>query len=143
MDLWFRWRSRNRTKSNTPLLLLPPTFYARCVSIYDGDTYQIVCLFRGKWTRFNCRAYGWDAPEMKPIHAGRTTESLEQEKKAALAAKDWLESWWNRHQNIALIHFYGFDKYGRVLAEIPGLFDEFMKTGYIKPYFGKTKLPIV
>jgi endonuclease YncB( thermonuclease family) len=96
--------------------------------------------FRGKWTKYSCRAYGWDAPEMKPQKAGRTEISLVKEKADAKAAKVWLETWWKEQKYVALIHFKGYDKYGRVLAEIPGLKEEFMKTGLIVPYDGKTKV---
>ena len=77
---------------------------------------------------------------MKPQKAGRTEISLVKEKADAKAAKVWLETWWKDQKYVAQIHFKGYDKYGRVLAEIPGLKDEFMKTGLIVPYEGKTKV---
>lgn len=136
----FRWRSRHQTITNTNTCDLPSVFWAKCIGVYDGDTFQIAVKFRGEWTKYSCRSFGWDAPEMKPRKAGRTEVSLTKEKQAAVLAKAWLCSWWEKQEYVSIIHFKGYDKYGRVLAEIPGLMHEFMKTGLITQYQGDTKV---
>lgn len=108
---------------------------AKVVSCYDGDTFEAAMFIGDKLWKFDCRMNGYDSPEMKPL---KTAPNRESEKAAALKAKtallsfvcdgiDLARSYTNKEldeivkQNKKLIeiHCKQFDKYGRILVEIP------------------------
>lgn len=83
---------------------------AKCVSVYDGDTAQMVFEpFAGMGLyRFSCRFAGYNSAEIK----GSTAE----EKTAAKAARDALAGM--ILDKIVHLSIGEFDKYGRPLVEV-------------------------
>jgi micrococcal nuclease len=129
---WFSWRSRDRTKENTPVFdLAGKSVWVRCVSVYDGDTYQVVFRYAGKWWRWKCRCVGWDSPELRTKN--------EEEKKLGYEAKAKMEEWWQGEAQVARLDIQGWDKYGRLLTHHQGLKEYMFSTGLVKAYDGGTK----
>jgi endonuclease YncB( thermonuclease family) len=108
---------------------------AKVVSCYDGDTFEAVMAFDDKLWKFDCRMMGYDSPEIKPL---KSVAGREAEKVAALRAKiallsfvcdniDVSRPYTNKdldalvklNKRIIQINCKEFDKYGRVLVEIP------------------------
>jgi endonuclease YncB( thermonuclease family) len=108
---------------------------AKVVSCYDGDTFDAVMFIGDKLWKFDCRMSGYDSPEMKPL---KTAANREAEKAAALRAKkallsficdgvDVLREYTNkeldelvkRNKKLIELQCKEFDKYGRLLVEIP------------------------
>jgi endonuclease YncB( thermonuclease family) len=108
---------------------------AKVVACYDGDTFEAVMEVGGQLWKFNCRMNAYDAPEIKPL---KSLPNREAQKQAAIRSKtallsfvcDGIESsktYTNKELdaivklNKRIIELYckGFDKYGRVLVEIP------------------------
>jgi endonuclease YncB( thermonuclease family) len=108
---------------------------AKVVSCYDGDTFEAVMSFGDQIWKFDCRMVGYDSPEIKPL---KSAVGREAEKLAALRAKiallsfvcdniDVSRPYTNKdldalvklNKRIIQINCKEFDKYGRVLVEIP------------------------
>jgi endonuclease YncB( thermonuclease family) len=108
---------------------------AKVVSCYDGDTFEAVMHIGDKLWKFDCRMLGYDSPEIKPL---KTAPNREAEKAAALRAKialltflcdgvDSTRQYTNkeldelvkRNKKVIELHCKEFDKYGRVLVEVP------------------------
>jgi endonuclease YncB( thermonuclease family) len=53
------------------------------VDVYDGDTIKIKFYHNNELIQVDARLYGIDTPELKPKRAGRTEESIEEEKREA------------------------------------------------------------
>ena len=112
--------------------------------IYDGDTCKALLLFRGKIIKTTIRMYGYDSPEMKP---SKKLPNRDKIKKKAKEAKEFLAATVG-DKIVWADTTHGFDKYGRLLADIY-LTKRFYKTihvnksmieaGHGKPYFGGTK----
>jgi endonuclease YncB( thermonuclease family) len=67
--------------------------YVRFTNIYDGDTFDIIFVdpFTKQLTRRTCRAYGYDAPELKPTAKKVPSASQRKKiKKQAIAAREKL-----------------------------------------------------
>ena len=79
---------------------------AKCVDIYDGDTFTALIVVDGRAYRRRCRCIGYDSPEMRGPHA---------DKVKAQAARDELQS--VIPNGIFLLTFEGTDKYGRLLVK--------------------------
>ena len=107
---------------------------AKVVACYDGDTFEAVMDLDGKLWKFDCRMFGYDSPEMKPL---KTAANREAEKIAALRAKIALLSFVcdgvdiactytnkelddlvRKNKKIIELNCKEFDKYGRVLVEV-------------------------
>lgn len=80
----------------------------KCISVYDGDTVNLVLPFRGKYYKQRCRLQGIDCAEIR-------TKNFE-EKKLGLIARDWLT---RRIFNKKIwIKCSEYDKYGRLLVTL-------------------------
>jgi endonuclease YncB( thermonuclease family) len=108
---------------------------AKVVSCYDGDTFEAAMYIGDKLWKFDCRMSGYDSPEMKPL---KIAANREAEKAAALRAKTALLSFVcdgveaartytnkelddlvKRNKKLIELRCKEFDKYGRLLVEIP------------------------
>ena len=86
---------------------------AKIVRVYDGDTCWAVFYYKNEPIKLKVRLYGYDSPEMKPP-LNKPFRDLEIEK--AILAKSQLE-----HlvlNKIVELNCFGWDKYGRLLANI-------------------------
>lgn len=105
----------------------------KVLSVYDGDTITVLCIFKGRLVRWRCRLIGFDAPEM------RSSDSNEKAK--AVEAKQFLETMLCRYPFRGKC--VGLDKYGRVLVDLKykgRCISEWMiETGHGKWYDGGTK----
>ena len=82
--------------------------WMKVVSVYDGDTITVICIFRGKMVRWRCRLIGYDAPEMK--------SKVSEEKEKAIKAKEFLETMLPKY--VFKGQCRGTDKYGRLLLDL-------------------------
>lgn len=82
--------------------------HAKCVSVYDADTMNVVFPHNGELTRWTIRLYGVNAAEIR----GGTEET----KKAGACARDWVRS--QILDKEVWVKCYGFGKYGRLVADI-------------------------
>jgi hypothetical protein len=108
---------------------------AKVVSCYDGDSFDAAMFIGDKLWKFDCRMAGYDSPEMKPL---KTAANREAEKIAALRSKiallsfvcdgiDVTHAYTNkeldevvkRNKKLIELQCKEFDKYGRLLVEIP------------------------
>ena len=92
--------------------------FAKCVSVYDGDTVTII-FYHNKIEipiQLNVRIIGYDSPEMHPKKKNRTQESLDEEKRRATIAKTYVETLILNKK--IYVKFYKYDKYGRPLVDI-------------------------
>jgi endonuclease YncB( thermonuclease family) len=137
------------------------TLSAKIVACYDGDTFYAVLPLGEQLWKFNCRMVGYDTPEMKPP-ANKVGREIEKAK--ALKARQALLSHvcdgitetgtYTKHElneaiasnkRVIEIRCKEFDKYGRLLVEIPLLasgttVNEWMvEKGYGYNYSGGTK----
>ena len=93
---------------------------AKVVSLYDGDTGDIVFPYNGSLLHVKARFVGYDTCEMKPSLSDPERES---KKKRAIAAKKRLwqlctgtDAFDVDHEQLILIRCGEFDKYGRTLV---------------------------
>lgn len=138
---------------------------AKVVSCYDGDTFYAVLNLDGSLWKFNCRMAGYDTPEMKPAanKPGREIEKARAMKaRQALImhvcdggitmdrsyTKGELDGLLAKNKKIITIYCKEFDKYGRLLVEVPlkvedaatlTLNDWMVEKGYGYKYNGGTK----
>ncbi|KAK3247376.1 hypothetical protein CYMTET_43130 [Cymbomonas tetramitiformis] len=102
-------------------------------SVYDGDTVTVRMFFNGTAYLWKVRMNGFDSPEL------RTKNKLE--KKAGYVVRDYLRSK-IKGQRVRL-ECSGFDKYGRLLADLyyadENINKHLISKGYGKPYAGGTK----
>ena len=137
-------------------------------AVYDGDTITDVYVEIGEFKGVNSegellfpgvflkgdmlfvvtdiRIYGIDTPEKRPLHAGRTPESIEREKVAAAKAREALLKLVVENDYVFTIKNPQLGKYaGRIVAEV--YFDEInvaeymIEEGHAKPYDGGKKIP--
>ncbi len=131
--------------------------------IYDGDTFSIVfkksaffCPSRkddaskdidsedGEWTKYRCRMYGYDSPEIRPLLKTPNRESVIE--KARLAKQRLHELLMRNPEGWIKIECGDFDKYGRILVKVWNGVDEvsvndiMLREGHGYPYFGGTKM---
>ena len=96
--------------------------YGIAVSIYDGDTCDIVLFSEGKYTRYNIRMLGYNSPEMRqPKNIDNNTREIN--KALAIAARDKLALLLGLNMELEQrpllrVLCNGYDKYGRVLATV-------------------------
>lgn len=96
--------------------------WAKAIDIYDGDTFDIVVLYKEQLFHFKTRMYGYDSPEMKPPVKDPNRDEI---KKKATEAKNRLWCLLNgdcsindTHTNIFPVICHEFDKYGRLLVSV-------------------------
>lgn len=117
------------------------TVYAKCISVYDGDTFTACWLHNNMPIKYRCRCYGYDSPEMKPLKSLPNRDDI---KLKAMVAKHQLEKHLMGDKLIRL-ELGKFDKYGRILVTMydgiheKSINDIMIETGYGTPYFGGTK----
>ena len=108
----------------------------KVVDCYDADTCRINIILNNKLVKFNCRLYGVDTPEMRPL---KSIENRDEIIKKAHRLKNYLLSLITRNNNFNLDDEYSkkevnlllkqntylvkvkcgiFDKYGRLLVEL-------------------------
>ena len=80
----------------------------KVVSVYDGDTINVVFPLNNKLYKWNCRLNGIDTPEI------RTRSKIE--KNYGKMVRDKLRD--KILNKIVKIYCYKFDKYGRLLVDI-------------------------
>lgn len=111
--------------------------------MYDGDTLTVGFRYNGGFWKSPMRIYGIDAPEMKPKHQGRSIDSVEQEKAAAVRSRDFL-----RHliyDRIVQVEICDkpTDKYGRLLGAVflrnENIAEKMIEGGYARRYHGGRK----
>lgn len=126
-------KSKNNIKEFT---LDKKILLGKVVDCYDADTCKINFIFNNKLTKFNCRLYGIDSPEIKPP---LTKENREEEIKKAITAKNNLinfilrenklledkkykkkeiEKFLEENNKLVKVKCGTFDKYGRLLVEL-------------------------
>lgn len=115
------------------------TIKGKVVSVYDGDTINIVLPFHlifggeNKFYKFTCRLINVDTPEIR-------TKNL-QEKEYAIKVRDYLRE--KILNEIVTIKCYDFDKYGRLLIEVflnnQNINNWLIENQYAKKYDGGTK----
>lgn len=91
------------------------TYLAKVVDIYDGDTITVVFRRRGKLEQHKIRFFNLDTAELKPL---KTAINREKEIKAANVSKDALINQIAKCNYLVKIECFGFDKYGRILANV-------------------------
>jgi len=137
------------------------TLYGKVVEIYDGDTCKIIVCLNNTLQKFNCRLFGLDTPEIKPLISkpDRETEILNAHKSRnrllqlattcncnndTLYKKSEIKKILDLNKKILIVKCYEFDKYGRLLVELIDNEININKTlideGFAKEYFGGTKL---
>lgn len=106
---------------------------AKVVKVYDGDTITVIFQHKDEYNKWNCRIYGIDTAEIKTKNP--------EEKKAGLAAKDFLKN--IILEKIVTIECLDFDKYGRLLINLfyndKNIMKLMIENNYGKSYFGGTK----
>lgn len=124
------------------LFTIKGIYWAKIVSVYDGDTFTIIIQLNNKFSKFKVRLYGVDCPEVKPLRKNFKTEELRLEEKArGFEAKKYVSDL--IFGEILKIEAMGFDKYGRLLAEVyigeEKLSEKIIEDGFGYAYFGGTK----
>jgi endonuclease YncB( thermonuclease family) len=113
---------------------------AKIVSIYDGDTCQCVIIYNKQFIRLKVRLNGIDTPEIR----------IPEQKEKAIKAKQYLEELCSNNGYIMFIECLGFDKYGRLLANLffnkedfknnkPSINTLMITSGHAYEYNGGTK----
>jgi len=111
--------------------------YAKCVSVYDGDTIHVVFKMSetNNYHRWIIRMSGIDTPEI------RTKNTAEKNK--AIEVRDYLRN--KILDKIIILECLDFDKYGRLLGNIfiinenITLNQQLINNGMAKIYNGGTK----
>lgn len=88
--------------------------WAKVVSVYDGDTcHVVVFLTPTHLTKFKCRSYGIDCPEMKPSKSIPELERQSIKSRAEMARSRFIQLCGDQ---LVLIQCHTWDKYGRLMA---------------------------
>ena len=107
----------------------------KVISVYDGDTITVAAYLKKdpQCYKFKVRLNGIDSPEMRG--------SSDTEKKHAIQSRDALKE--RILDKIVELNIIGFEKYGRVLADViykgENMNDWMVKKGYAITYDGGTK----
>jgi endonuclease YncB( thermonuclease family) len=109
------WRMNIMKKkvNYTLFSLVNYTTWIKVIEVYDGDTLKALMNFRNKIDLWTIRMHGYDSPEMKPL---KTKNNRDKEIEMAKQSKCALENQVLNKNVFAKI--IGFDKYGRLLAEL-------------------------
>lgn len=117
-------------------------FPARVLGVYDGDTITIGFKINGGYWQSPLRIYGIDAPELNPNKEGRTIESINLEKAAAIKARDRVAELTIGKLIIVETHKQP-DKFGRLLGAVyvddQNLSEILVKEQLVVRYYGKKK----
>lgn len=110
----------------------------KAVSIYDGDTIDIVIWVETErmFKRFRCRLEGFDAPEIRPLKSVNNREIV---KKQAVQCKEYL---WSLVRPIdrnplLMVKCGEYDKYGRLLTVIERKYDGLNINNEMKDYVNR------
>jgi endonuclease YncB( thermonuclease family) len=106
---------KNCDKKTKKFTLEGKTKLCKVVSVYDGDTCNVVFDHNGVINRWNVRMNGYDTPEMRP---SKSLLNRDEIKKKAIASRDYLKSLVYNEEQLVYIKCGGFDKYGRLLGDI-------------------------
>jgi endonuclease YncB( thermonuclease family) len=111
---------------------------AKIVRVYDGDTCWAVFYHNKEPIKMKIRMHGYDAPELKPP-LNMPFRDIEIEK--AILSKCQLE--YLVLNKIVTLDCFGWDKYGRLLANIIvnniNIMEYMIKNKYGIPYNGGSK----
>jgi endonuclease YncB( thermonuclease family) len=126
-------KSNNNTKEFS---LEKKILLGKVVDCYDADTCKINFVLNNRLSKFTCRLYGIDTPEIKP---SKEKEDREEEISKAIIAKNFLinhiirknelekekkykkkeiEAILENNENLIKVKCGKFDKYGRLLVEL-------------------------
>lgn len=134
---------KNCDKKTKKFSLKGLTKLCKVVSVYDGDTCNVVFDHNGVINRWNVRMNGYDTPEMRP---SKKLPNRDEIKKKAIESRDFLKSLvFNDHQ-LVYIKCGEFDKYGRLLGDLfinenddESVNSLMIKNGHGYEYHGGTK----
>lgn len=119
------------------------TKLCKVVSVYDGDTCNVVFDHNGIINRWTIRMNGYDTPEMRP---SKKLPDRDEIKKKAIESRDYLKSLIFNNEQLVYIKCGEFDKYGRLLGEIyinenddESVNSLMIKNGHGYEYHGGTK----
>ena len=119
------------------------TKLCKVVSVYDGDTCNVVFDNNGVINRWNVRMNGYDTPEMRP---SKKLPNRDEIKQKAIKSRDFLKSLIFNEDQLVYIKCGEFDKYGRLLGDIyinendeDSVNSLMIKTGHGYEYHGGTK----
>jgi len=106
-------------------------FVGKIVDVYDGDTCKVVFYLKDELVKFNCRLYGINAPELKPLKTKENrVEEIENGKKAKYKLVSYCCEYVDKiddkncdqviecNNTLVKIKCYDWDKYGRLLVEL-------------------------
>lgn len=134
----------NYDKNNTEFFSLKgETHLSKIIKCYDGDTLHCIFKHNGKYQKFKVRMFGYDSAEMRPSKS--IPEKIRKiEINKAILAKEKLSDL--ILDKLVFLECIGFDKYGRLLANVKLNIDDeitindlMINEGYGVPYFGGTK----
>lgn len=147
--------------NNVPLFSLEGNTYdAKVVDVYDGDTCTVVIKLYGKFRKFKVRCKGYDTPEMKPpLNSDNRDEIIKNAYKAKnyfisrvtnfkiidniKYSKEEYKEIFEENSKIIKLECFGWDKYGRLLANIyesnKNINQEMIDLEYGYEYDGGTK----
>jgi endonuclease YncB( thermonuclease family) len=132
--------------------------WARCVSIYDGDTCTLVIPFQGQMYRFSTRLHGIDTSEMKSKDAACKERALKARNRLLELVtqkpvenqnmtKKEIQKLLAEDVYLVWIECFELEKYGRVLLKMYVDSEEAKSFGEILveeklaySYFGQTKM---
>lgn len=137
------------------------TFNAKVVDVYDGDTCNVVFKLNGKYTKFKVRCKGYDTPEMKPpLNSDNREKIIKSAHKSKnyfisrvtnfkilsdiVYSKSELHDIFEKNNMIVKVECFGWDKYGRLLADIydgngNNINQDMIRLNYGYEYDGGTK----
>lgn len=115
------------------------TFLAKIVDCYDGDSFKAVFYLGDQLVKFNCRADGYDSPEMR---LPKSDPDRKLKKRKALDAKKRFIELCQQDLLVTLVA-KDFDKYGRLLVTVYSgeinVNETMIQEGHGYEYFGGTK----
>lgn len=129
---WIRRKLQKRKFNNIkkPITNFSVSYegYVRVESIYDADTITTIFKYNKKYQRFKVRLFGIDAPELRTENkkekiAGLTSrnrlcEMITKKKFRISNKKGDITNYLQTDCFLVYIKTRGFDKYGRILADI-------------------------
>jgi endonuclease YncB( thermonuclease family) len=130
-------------KENAPPLftMKGKEMYCRVISVYDGDTVDIVFYENDVPKHYKFRLYGVDTPEMKPP---KNCENREEIIQSAIRAKEYLSGL--ILDKTVWIEFHNEEKYGRLMgtiyknkSKLVNINRLLIQNGYGKEYYGGKK----
>jgi endonuclease YncB( thermonuclease family) len=134
---------KNCDKKTKKFSLEGKTKLCKVVSVYDGDTCNVVFDNNGVINRWNVRMNGYDTPEMRP---SKKLPNRDEIKQKAIQSRDFLKSLIFNNEQLVYLKCGKFDKYGRLLGDIyinendeDSVNSTMIKTGYGYEYHGGTK----